>query len=185
MNDAQFIQIVDAALAEAARKAGSWLACRIGCTECCMGPFPINALDAERLRRGMAELSARDPERANRVRERSRSYVERLEREYRGDTVTRLIAEDDAAEDEPCPALDPETGACDLYPARPVTCRTFGPPVRFGGSALAVCELCFQGAADTQIAACEVEADPENLGAALLAELPEHETVVGWVLAGC
>ena len=50
MNDAALIQIVDAALAEAARKAGPWLACRLGCTECCMGPFAITPSDAERLR---------------------------------------------------------------------------------------------------------------------------------------
>ncbi len=31
----------------------------------------------------------------------------------------------------PCPALDPATGHCDLYVHRPITCRTFGPPVRF------------------------------------------------------
>jgi Fe-S-cluster containining protein len=181
MNDAQLIQIVDAALAEAVRKAGAWLACRIGCTECCMGPFPITPADAERLRNGWIELSVRDPQRAARVRQRATSYVSRLERDYPGDTVVRALAEEDAAEQEACPALDPETGACDLYAARPMTCRTFGPPLRFGGSAVGICELCFQGASDEEIAACEVEVDP----LALSAGLPGTETLVGWVLAGC
>src|SRR3954451_15010939 len=72
------IQIVDAALAEAARKAGAWLACRPGCAECCIGPFAISPLDAERLRRGLDDLERSDPERARRVLRRARESAERL-----------------------------------------------------------------------------------------------------------
>jgi Fe-S-cluster containining protein len=86
-----------------------------------------------------------------------------------------------------CPALDPAAGTCDLYAARPITCRTFGPAVRFGAESLAVCELCYQGAADAEIAACEVAVDPENLEAELLHELEaagqNGETVVAFALA--
>ena len=86
-----------------------------------------------------------------------RAYRRRLEHDYPGDTVARVLAEEGAADQEPCPALDPDTGACDLYAARPIACRTFGPPIRFAGEDLGVCELCFQGASDEQIAACAVE----------------------------
>jgi len=34
-----------------------------------------------------------------------------------------------------------------------------------------VCELCFQGASDAEIAACEMEMDPEGLEGVLLEEL--------------
>jgi Fe-S-cluster containining protein len=68
-------------------------------------------------------------------------------------------------EEDPCPVLDPETGTCDLYAARPVTCRIFGPPVRLGGNAVGVCELCFEGATDEEIAACEVQLDIAELEA--------------------
>src|SRR5580704_17105141 len=61
------IQIVDAALAEAVRKSGAWLACRPGCCECCMGPFPFSEADAARLRDGLAELESRDAGRAGRI----------------------------------------------------------------------------------------------------------------------
>ena len=54
--DQTLIQIVDSALAEATRRSGRWLVCRPGCTQCCIGAFPINQLDALRLRRGLAEL---------------------------------------------------------------------------------------------------------------------------------
>jgi len=150
LGDAALIQIVDAALAEAARRSGPWLVCRPGCTQCCLGPFEINQLDARRLRQGLNALEGSDPERAVRVRERARAYA--------------------GGDDEPCPALDPATGRCDLYAARPLTCRTFGPPVRCGDDAVGVCELCFKGATDDEIAACEVEIDPEGMETDLVAE---------------
>jgi Fe-S-cluster containining protein len=178
--DRELVQIVDLALAEAARKAGPWLACRRGCTACCMGPFAVNALDAERLRRGLAEL---DPERAAAVLQRAAAYIGRIERDYPGDTLARVLAEDEAAEDEPCPALDPDTGACDLYAARPLTCRAFGPPVRFDGQSLAVCELCFDGATPEQVAACEVTVDLQQLEQELLATVPPAaDTLVAYAL---
>ena len=171
------VQIVDAAMAESVRKSGAFLACRPGCCECCIGPFPIPRLDAQRLREGLAQLASADPERAARVESRAVEAVRRLSREYPGDTLARVLAEEEAAENEPCPALDADTGTCDLYFARPITCRTFGPAVRFGGEALAVCELCYAGATEEQIAACAVDVDiPEELD-------PPPDTIVAFALA--
>jgi Fe-S-cluster containining protein len=160
--DREFIQIVDAALAVAAQKSGAWLVCRPGCCECCIGPFAISQLDAARLRGGLAELEASDGPRAARVRQRARAAAARLP------ALPVRVSDNDAEfeawlealpDDDPCPVLDPETGTCDLYAARPVTCRVFGPPVRWGGEAMGVCELCFEGASDEEIAACEVQLD--------------------------
>ncbi len=177
--DRQLVQIVDSALAEAASKSGPWLACRAGCTQCCIGPFPISQLDAARLRHGLHQLEAADPVRAARVRARAVDSVARLSSSFPGNPTTGILAEDEDAEarfadfanDEPCPALDPATGMCDLYSARPMTCRTFGPPVRSGAEgALGVCELCYHGASDAEIAACEMKPDPENLEQSLIEE---------------
>jgi len=170
VRDRKLVQIVDSALSDAAERSGSWLKCRPGCTQCCIGPFPINQLDAARLRQGLSELEFRDPERAQRVRERARDAVETLSPEFPGDAVTGVLDEtEEAAErfdafanDEPCPALDPESGTCDLYAARPMTCRVFGPPVRSEGG-LGVCELCFEGATAEEIAACQLRVDVEKL----------------------
>ena len=193
--DHKLIQIVDSALADAARRSGEWLVCRPGCTQCCIGAFSINQLDARRLRNGLAELAAVAPERAARVRERARDAVSRLGADFPGDPLTGILDEGDAAEekfsefanDEPCPALDPETGNCELYESRPVTCRTFGPPVRSEGG-LGVCELCFHGASDKEIAACEMIPDPDDLEAELLQQLEKTtqargETIVAFALA--
>ncbi len=118
--------------------------------------------------RDCEELAGSDPERAQAVRERARRSVERLAEGFPGDPATGLLdpseeAEarfEDFANDEPCAALDPATGLCDLYLARPVTCRVFGPPVR-SQQGLGVCELCYHGATEEQIAACEMAPIPK------------------------
>ena len=161
--DTQLVQILDAALADTARRSGDWLVCKPGCTQCCVGVFAIHQLDAARLQQGLGELIGSDPERAQSIRERARKSVERLAPGFPGDPVTGLLdpseeAEarfEDFANDEPCAALDPATGLCDLYLARPMTCRVFGPPVR-SEQGLGVCELCYHGATEEQIAACEM-----------------------------
>jgi len=182
--DQRLIQIVDAALAETVRKSGDWLVCRPGCTQCCVGVFAINQLDAARLRQGMADLKRKSPERAAKVRQRAREAVTRLAKNFPGDVETGLLAEGLSAEeqfaefgnDEVCPALDPETGMCEVYEARPMTCRVFGPPVR-SEDGLGVCELCYHGATDAEIAACEIKADPDDLESKLVDRM-ERETGV-------
>jgi Fe-S-cluster containining protein len=191
--DAQLVQIVDAAIADAARRAGSWLKCAPGCTQCCIGVFPISQLDAARLRDGLAALDAADRERASGLRLRSRQSVARLTPDFPGDPSTGLLDEDrsadfdDFANDEPCPALDPATGLCDLYSARPMTCRVFGPPLRTD-EGLGVCELCFHEATPEEIAACEVHLDSDSLESSLTAEAERDagrsgNTIVAWALA--
>jgi hypothetical protein len=59
-----------------------------------------------------------------------------------------------------------------------MTCRTFGPPVR-SEEGLGVCELCYQGASDEEIAACEMTPDPDDLESALLQEVEKETGVSG------
>ena len=159
-----------------------------------MGPFPIHALDVRRLQAGLAGLQSSDAERAARVVERARAYVERVSADFPGDPATGRLGEDPESErlfegfadDQPCPALDPETLTCDLYAARPMTCRTFGPAVHANGT-VGACELCYHGASDAEIAACAVEFDPRDQEAALLATMEQDRqsglTIVAWALA--
>jgi Fe-S-cluster containining protein len=143
-----------------------------------MGAFAINQLDALRLQRGLAELEVTDPARAAQVRERAHASIARFSQDFPGDAKTGILDEGETAEalfeefanDEPCPVLDPQTGMCDLYAARPLTCRVFGPPVQSEGG-LGVCELCYHGASKEEIAACEMTVDPEGIEPALLDEL--------------
>lgn len=156
--DRRLLGGIAVALAEAESRGG--VACRRGCIECCRGPFEITMLDALRLEAGLHELSQTDAARAQRVKARAEECA----------------AGDAGAEDRMCPALDPETGECDLYEARPVTCRLFGPATRTIEGGVAACDLCYQGLDDGAVADRAVEVDAEGQERALLEELER----LGW-----
>jgi Fe-S-cluster containining protein len=197
--DAELVQIVDAALVDAARRAGDWLVCRLGCTQCCHGAFAINAMDAARLQAGMETLRRQSPALAAELERRARNWIEAHGPDYPGDLESGRLGETEAeqerfeefANEAPCPALDEATGRCDVYAWRPMTCRVFGPPVRMeagtdAGSgestALGHCELCFHGASEAEVATCEMPI-PHELEQELLDQLPDAgETVVAFAL---
>jgi Fe-S-cluster containining protein len=159
--------------------------------------FALNQLDALRLQHGLARLEKADPPRAERIRERAQDSIRRLASEFPGNAKTGVLDADvfeegseaeehfaSFANDEPCPVLDPETGLCELYDSRPMTCRTFGPPVQSEGG-LGICELCFHGATDQQIAACTMATDSDKMESALLKEVekakgPRGRTIVAF-----
>lgn len=186
----ELFPIIDAALSSAAERSGAHLACRPGCHQCCVGVFAISPLDAAILREALA---AAPPDVADRIRTRALASRQRLLAEgFPGDETTGILftephheeAFEEYANDEPCPVLDPATGTCDLYAARPVQCRTFGPPIRDEDGHLTVCELCFTDASPEEVARCEMdqswrpledeliaraESDPTNAGPTLIA----------------
>jgi Fe-S-cluster containining protein len=191
IRDSKLLQLMDGALADASLRAGPWLACRPGCTQCCHGAFAINALDAARLQIGMQALLASDPNTAQAIQFRAQTWIQQYAPDFPGDPATGILGAsepdqarfEDFANDAPCPALNPVTGLCDVYAWRPMTCRVFGPPVRVAeGDALACCELCFIGATDDQIAACEMR-PPHELEDELVKEIADPgETVVAFAL---
>ena len=164
------VQIVAVAMEDAARRSGDWLKCRPGCSQCCVGVFPIGWQDADRIRAGLILLSHSDPERAERVRRRTASALTRLDPWFPGNVTTGVLGEsyeeailfEEFANNEPCPALDLDHGTCDLYESRPILCRTFGPPMRTEEGNLATCELCYIKASTQEIERCEL--DPAVVG---------------------
>ena len=161
------VQIVDAALADAARRSGKHLVCHVGCTQCCTGVFAISQQDAARLRDALDCLAQTDTPRAQRVRTRVAASVARLQSSFPGDPYTGLLAEDDEsrtffdesfANDEVCPVLDPATGACDLYSRPSSFCAgRLARRCAMRTAYLAACELCYTTAAEQEIVACEVD----------------------------
>lgn len=192
--DDRLTALADVAFASAARRAGDHLVCHPGCTQCCHGAFAISPLDALRLKLALEKLAATDHARAHAVAARAAAYRDQYGASFPGDAATGLLgatpeaeaAFEDFANDEPCPALDPVSGRCDLYEARPMTCRTFGPPVRHDsetGEGFAVCELCFTEANLEEIEAAEMK-PPLAEEQALLAHFApaSGETIVAWCL---
>jgi Fe-S-cluster containining protein len=194
--DRTFIALVDGAFADAALRSGPHLLCRPGCTQCCIGAFAIGPADALRLRQGLAALKQQNPERAARVQERAAASWSRLAPQFPGDATSGTLnvdangdpAElfDDFANHEPCPALDPEHGTCDLYASRPQTCRVFGPPIA-AGEGYGICELCFQTATAEEIAKAALTPPAGELStaldrAAVAAGEPAGSTIITFVL---
>ncbi len=176
--------IVDAALASTTARSGNWLACKPGCHQCCVGVFTISQLDAEKLREGLAMAEAKV---AERIRTRAAESRTRLRADFPGNPVTGLLFTEphheeafaEFANDEPCPVLDPETGACDLYASRPVQCRTFGPPIRDMDGHLTVCELCFIDAPAEEVSRCEMDQQWRSLEDALIAAAEQRSGLHG------
>jgi Fe-S-cluster containining protein len=192
--DQALVAAVDAACADAVRLAAGRLACRVGCTECCVGPFPISALDAARLSAGLDALAAAEPALAAQVAMRARRAVARMAPAFPGDPDRGALAEDEAARDAflaahgslPCPALDPESGRCELYAHRPLSCRTFGPPMEIESQSLPPCRLCFVGASDAEVEAARGRLDCHALEEPLEREVERagasRETLVAYAL---
>jgi Fe-S-cluster containining protein len=165
MRDQTLVHIVTAAMADVTQRSGDWLLCKPGCSQCCIGVFPIGHQDADRLRDGLTELTKTDPDRAARVRTRTAEALTRLDPWFPGDVNTGILSEsyedtilfEEFANNEPCPALDLDRGTCDLYEHRPILCRTFGPPMRTEENNLATCELCYIDADTDEIARCELD----------------------------
>jgi Fe-S-cluster containining protein len=126
------------------------------------------------------------------IERRARAWVNEWASVYPGDAATGVLSESEAererfeelADEAACPALDPQSGRCDVYAWRPMTCRAFGPPVRMATGALGCCELCFTEADDVEIAACEMPV-PYDREEELLAEMGDtQETVVAYAVLG-
>src|SRR5207248_3884174 len=143
----------------------------------------------------LAELEKTHPKRARALRMRTRESVARLAAEFPGDVENGILSEDEESlkrfeefgNDEICPVLSPETGECELYASRPMTCRVFGPPILSEGG-LGACELCYHGATDAEIAACELVTGTDDLEAKLTEEAEEKlrregKTTVAFCLA--
>ncbi len=139
--DKRLVETFHRAVAAGERRAGRHLACRIGCTACCIGPFDITAPDADRLQRGLEELARHAPGSARGVRERAGEQWGRMVAEFPGDSPLEILDVDETRREaffasfseDPCPVPDPGSGACLLYATRPLSCRSFGLPLLCGG----------------------------------------------------
>lgn len=138
---------------------------------------------------------AGDPARATRIAARAAKATKLLTPGFPGDasrgTLRRAAAVLDAFfarhADLACPALDPESGLCELYEWRPVACRTYGPPARFSNERTEPCPLCFRDCGDELPERCRLETDPDGLEGSLLEALGvvaggEWQTLIAFAL---
>jgi Fe-S-cluster containining protein len=128
---------LDSWFARGAAEAGPGVVpCRLGCNACCHGPFDISPADAELVHQAVAALPQ---EVARGVRERAAEQTGRHAELISGWSApwdVAAVSEEafdalcDALAALPCPALDPENGACLIHDSRPATCRLTGLGIR-------------------------------------------------------
>ena len=120
--------------------------CRLGCTSCCIGPFPITILDVQILQEGLAGLPATQ---RTRIEQRAIEQTAAMETAFPQLTTTELLDEwsdqeidrlATAFHQHPCPALE-ANGGCGLYEHRPLVCRSMGIPTERDGLAQGACEV--------------------------------------------
>ena len=120
--------------------------CRLGCTSCCIGPFPITILDVQTLQEGLAGLPATQRQR---IEQRAIEQTAAMENAFPQLTTTELLDEwsdqeidrlATAFHQHPCPALE-ANGSCGLYEHRPLVCRSMGIPTERDGLAQGACEV--------------------------------------------
>jgi Fe-S-cluster containining protein len=120
--------------------------CKLGCTSCCIGPFPITLLDVQILQQGLAGLS---PDHRQRIEQRAIEQTAAMETSFPQLTHTNPIDEWSDREidrlvtefhHQPCPALEAD-GRCGIYDHRPLVCRSMGIPTEDQGLAHGACEV--------------------------------------------
>lgn len=124
------------------------LQCGKGCSLCCYGLFEIGSADVPTIAEGLASLH---PMRRRKIVRRAAEIVA----DSRHPNLRECSPEEKEAFFErtastPCPNLD-DSGACMMYEARPLVCRTFGLPLRDGERYIGdICELNFTSASDDE-----------------------------------
>jgi Fe-S-cluster containining protein len=120
--------------------------CKLGCTSCCIGPFPITRLDVQTLRKGLAGLQ---PDHRQRIEQRAIEQTAAMETSFPQLTRTDLLdnwSDQDIDrlvtkfQHHPCPALETD-GRCGVYHHRPLVCRSMGIPTEAQGLAHGACEV--------------------------------------------
>ena len=120
--------------------------CRLGCTSCCIGPFPITLLDVQTLQQGLAGLP---PDHRHRIEQRAIEQTTQMGNAFPQLTHTDLLDTWSDQEidrlvtkfhDQPCPALEAD-GGCGIYAHRPVVCRSMGIPIEDRGLTHGACEV--------------------------------------------
>lgn len=170
---------------EGVQRAGGKLCCRPGCIPCCLGPFEITALDGLRLAHSLTCLAAEQPKRAALVVRRARNLLGTMA-QVGGEGISAGNLPADQSEREsllgefasqPCPALSRRTGRCLLYSGRPLSCRSYGLPLSWGGEILPPCVLNLEGVRPSRWPLFAIAPDLEDLEGWLLGRV--HALVPG------
>ncbi|HTP66775.1 MAG TPA: YkgJ family cysteine cluster protein [Geobacteraceae bacterium] len=131
---AALLALVDDWFSTCIARAGSAIACKNGCAECCRGLFDITLLDACYLKAGFDRLEAQTRKNVLTKAKRRLLSLQFLWPEYdapyilnyRPEEEWEVLMPDD--DETPCTLLSSD-GTCLVYEYRPMTCRLHGLPL--------------------------------------------------------
>ena len=126
---AELVSRVDAFDTRVQAAQGPWLKCGLGCDRCCRQRRTGFSVEIAALR---AHLATVDAETSARLQSRRNAP--------------------DVVAGRRCVYLD-DAGRCDVYPARPLLCRTHGPAIRAEELGLTWCALNFEGLSPDEVSA--------------------------------
>ena len=112
--------------------------CEIKCTDCCYAMFDVSLVEAmyinQRFNTAFDKKAKYDMlEKANRIDRRLHKIKRSAYKEFEGGKDENAILAEISKIKVRCPLLN-EEDKCDLYEARPITCRLYGIPTAIGGT---------------------------------------------------
>jgi Fe-S-cluster containining protein len=111
--------------------------CKIGCSDCCYALFDLSLIEALYIKSKFDERFAGEErerllERANKADRRIHKIKRSAYQAHKNGKSEQEVLADIATQRVRCPLLN-DKEQCDLYAARPITCRLYGAPTVIGG----------------------------------------------------
>jgi len=133
----QLVRVADEAFDRIKRGHPEEVNCTEGCSDCCHAVFDVALIEALYINARFecafdADTRKRLLEKANRADREAYAMKRRVSRAVQAGDDTRQIMHVVAKQRLRCPFLN-ETEQCDIYPFRPITCRTYGVPTSIQG----------------------------------------------------
>ncbi len=133
------VQQVDMAFEKVQKEYDDCVRCKVGCADCCHALFDLTLIEAVYIKQKFDSKFAKEGreeliERANQADRQTCRIKRQAYKEHQDGKSEQEILEEMATKRVRCPLLNSED-QCDLYDARPITCRLYGVPTVIGDQA--------------------------------------------------
>lgn len=135
----ELVRQVDLAFQKVQQEYDDCVRCKVGCADCCHALFDLTLIEAIYIKQqfdtkypeeGREELI----EKANKADRQVYQIKRQAHKDHQSGKTQEQILEELAAKRVRCPLLNSQD-QCDLYEARPITCRLYGVPTVIGDQA--------------------------------------------------
>lgn len=133
----ELVRQVDAAFEKVQKEYGECVTCKVGCADCCHALFDLTLVEAIYIKNKFDAKFAGENrealhEKANKIDREIYKIKRQAHKDFESGKSESEILEEMATLKMRCPLLD-DDDKCQLYDARPITCRLYGVPTVIGG----------------------------------------------------